>query len=282
MSHPRAVAWATTSAGGPARPESASRRNSARYLLSTAETACSLVMARAATVAARSSRWTSSAVRTRSSTKTARRPWLVWPAAMRHHGAAGVGCIPGPYADGLAFGDEPTGPVEAVEGKGCLEVLLRPRLGQHASVTAGDHRRAAEELRQAPAQVLQATTGEHDVDEDVVGLLDAFEDPGLLVEHGVEHLGEDPLGTDRGRGDQERHPLVLRRLTPAAHLVGVRADDDEGRRAIAVQGGSGVGARRSPTACSVVASAQTRWWRGSAAAPSIDARTTVRCSPALS
>ena len=93
MSHPSAAACATASVGEPARPARASRRNSARYLLSTAETACSLVMARAATVAARSSRWTSSAVSDRSPTKAASRPWLRLPADDPHHGPPGLGAL---------------------------------------------------------------------------------------------------------------------------------------------------------------------------------------------
>ena len=51
--------------------------------LSTAETACSLVMARAATVAARSSTRTSSAVSIRWLQKAASRPWSSDPATIR-------------------------------------------------------------------------------------------------------------------------------------------------------------------------------------------------------
>ena len=69
----------TASAGSPARPASGSRRNSARYLPSTAATACSLVMASAATVAARSSRCTSAAVSGRSGEKATSRPWSEAP-----------------------------------------------------------------------------------------------------------------------------------------------------------------------------------------------------------
>ena len=54
-----------------------------RYLLSTAETAWALVMASAATVAARSSRCTSSALISRSEEKATSRPWSSEPATMR-------------------------------------------------------------------------------------------------------------------------------------------------------------------------------------------------------
>ena len=94
------------SATDPARPASASRRNSARYLPSTAATAWSLVIARAATVAARSSRCTSSTVSERWLQKATSRPWSKWPAAMRTGGAPRPGTV-GACADRFRLGQQP-------------------------------------------------------------------------------------------------------------------------------------------------------------------------------
>ena len=71
---------------------------------------------------------------------------------------------------------------------------LGPGLGEHPAVAAGHHRGAAEEAGQALAEVLEATAGQHDADEDLVGLVHALEDAGLLVEHGPEDLGDHALG----------------------------------------------------------------------------------------
>ena len=75
MSQPRESAWPVTRSAEPARPARASRRKSAWYLLSTAETARALVIASAATVAAPSSRCTSSSLISRSEENATRRPW---------------------------------------------------------------------------------------------------------------------------------------------------------------------------------------------------------------
>ena len=117
MSQPSELAWATASTGEPARPARASRRNSARYLLSTAETAWSLVMARAATVAARSSSRTSSTVRCRWLQNAMRTPWSRWPATMR-------------TAERLAVGPSGRGPI------GSASVSRRPVRSKHSRDSA--------------------------------------------------------------------------------------------------------------------------------------------------
>ena len=100
-SQPSDSACAAVRCASPARPARASRMNSARYLLSTVATACCLVTASAATVAARSSRWTSSAVRVRVDEKATSRPWSAVPAtirtmARRNQPSSRPPCGPGP------------------------------------------------------------------------------------------------------------------------------------------------------------------------------------------
>ena len=263
----------------PARPARASRRNSARYLLSTAETACSLVMARAATVAARSSRWTSSAVSGRSPTNAAEQPVVEaarrrsapWRAGVRRRAASRM-------PTGSRSVIEAAGAVEAVEGQGCGEVVLAAGLASTRPslvvTIAAPPRKPASRWH----EVLEAAAGEHDADEDLVRLLDALEDAGLLVEHRAEDLGDDALGRDRGRrrapgADRLRRARARQRpdwsaVPPATASAAAPSSEH-------CSNGVLPAASHASTAS---ASAQTRWWRGSVAAPSSEARVTPRGS----
>ncbi len=144
-----------------------------------------------------------------------------------HHGPPGA-IVPGaaPRSRGradahrLLLGDEPARPVEAAERQGGGQVGFRTGLGEHPAVARRDHGRPAEETGEPLAQVLQATSGQDDADQDLVRLLDPFEDAGLLVEHRPEDLGDDPLGLDGRRGQQEGEPGVLRLPAPSFDLLG--------------------------------------------------------------
>ena len=118
---------------------------------------------------------------------------------------------------------QPAGAVEAVERQGRARGPRRyPACASTRPSLRGHHRGAAEEAGQPLAEVLEPAAGEHDADQDLVGLLDALEDPGLLVEDRTEHLGDDALGPDRVRSRARAGARPRSRAGPPAVGPGPR------------------------------------------------------------
>ena len=188
MSQPIDAACDTASAESPARPARASRRNSARYLPSTAATACSLVMARAATVAARSSMWTSAAVRGRCGENAPSSPWSDDPATILTNArvlAAEAGSR-GPTGS-LSTTSRPVRSKQP-SARACSMSSSAPAIAStRPSVVVTT---AAPEKKPATASQssCQRAAGEHDAHEHAVHLVLALQQRGLALDDGREGL----------------------------------------------------------------------------------------------
>ncbi len=167
-----------------------------------------MVIASAATVAARSSRCTSSSLISRSEENATRRPWSSAPATMRTTTRVEAGPPGGTGAHRLGLDDEPARPVEAVEA---LDLLEAAGAGQHATVGGGDHGDPAADADELLAQAVQPAAGQHDLDQRAVRLLRAGQHGGLPVEHLGEHLVDDVVEA-HGLGqpdDRQAEPVGL-------------------------------------------------------------------------
>ena len=165
-SHPSALAWMTTLSWSPARPTRMSRRNSARYLVSTIATSWSLVSARAAIRAARSRRCRSAGPRSRAGRRPpggrgrgARRDVTIvtHQAACARPGRTSTDRRP----RGSLLHEEPPGPVEAAVGLGGVEVGEIAAPGQDPAVGGGGEQGGADVPGDALAEVAQRAAGDH-------------------------------------------------------------------------------------------------------------------------
>ena len=209
MSQPRESAWPVTRSAEPARPARASRRKSAWYLLSTAETARALVMASAATVAARSSRCTSSSLISPLGGEGDEASVVERAGHDADDDAGGGRAAGGTRAHRLGLDDEPARRRRSSRGRStCSRPPALASTRPSGVVTMADPAADADELL---AQAVEPAAGQHDLDQRLVGLLRAGQHGGLPVEHLGEHLVDDVVEA-HGVGqpdDRQAEPVGL-------------------------------------------------------------------------
>ena len=150
-------------------------------------------MASAATVAARSSRCTSAAVRGRSGEKAPSRPWSEEPATILTKARVLRGGV-GVARARPARSRRRAGPVRSKQSRARARSTSAsaPADGEHPAVGGRDHGRALEEAGHRRRRARRASPGEHDPHEHAVHLVLALEQGRLLLDDLLE-------GSDAGR-----------------------------------------------------------------------------------